>query len=119
MLSYEEDNCYRILIKSNYTYLTVDDIQLLINKIIEAIAPTTEEEYKTKLWWRLNLYTISNNYTNKIISELINYSINIEPLMLDNLSNNKIDININTYNIDTFFLIELINLNEIKYTNIK
>jgi hypothetical protein len=111
-----DNNRYRILIKSNYSYLLHDDIQLVTNKIIELIAPTTKYEYNNKLWWRISLYTINNNSTKiKVLSELINFSINIEGLIDDYLSKDNIETE--HLKTETFFLVELTCDPKIKITN--
>jgi hypothetical protein len=116
ILTFEECNSSRLLIKSNYKYLTPDDIDTIINNIIDLIAPLTDLEYRERFWWKINIYKITKNdntnLNNLIVSELINYSINIESMLTDSLSTSiHNDLKIRR---ETFFLIELINLKNIE-----
>ena len=62
------------------------------------------------------MYTITNNSTKiKVLSELINFSINIESLIEDYLSKENIDTD--PQKIETFFLIELTCDHKIKKLN--
>lgn len=104
----DDQNKYRILIKSNYNYLATEDIQYVTNKIVDLIAPKIDYDYQNRMWWQINLYTIGSGNTqiNKL-TELVNYCMNIESLLYDYLSKENIDEN--PSNFETYFLIELIN----------